>query len=571
VKRTKHEVEEEYASEESEEEIAEPRFSAATTSTRSEEPIDESEDEDAEGDALTQAAIEAAEAAGMASLDAKTREMVKILRARSGTGAVDDVMPTSMAYKGLHHQVFKGCSFVVPVNRTDKINETREGLPIIQEEHEIVDAINTNPVTVICGATGCGKTTQVPQFLYEAGYGDPECASHPGAVAVTQPRRVAVTSTAQRVAEELNIPLGDEVGYQVRYDKNVGDNPRIKFMTDGILLREVQLDFLLRKYSVVIIDEAHERSVNTDILLGLLSRIVPLRAALAAEGQDVTPLRLVVMSATLRVEEFVANKKLCPTPPALLQVATRQFPVTVHFSRRTEHLDYVGAAVKKVLAIHRKLPPGGILVFLTGQREVETVCRKLRQAYPLKGEPEDEGNGDNDQSNVESTHVSDTFDVDAIDAGGEDIEGEDEPDFDGEDDMSDAASDISEEDEVHVMGGEGIGEEEAAEAEAAWTRANAPSASLEGNSVGASDGPGGLNVLPLYALLPQNLQQRVFQAGPDGSRMVIVATNVAETSLTIPGIRYVVDAGRAKERVYERDNSLSRFRVGWISKASADQ
>lgn len=571
VKRTKHEVEEEYASEESEEEIAEPRFSAATTSARSEEPIDESEDEDAEGDALTQAAIEAAEAAGMASLDAKTREMVKLLRARSGTGAADDETPKSMAYKGLHHEVFKGCSFVVPVHRTDKINETREGLPIIQEEHEIVDAINTNPVTVICGATGCGKTTQVPQFLYEAGYGDPECASHPGAVAVTQPRRVAVTSTAQRVAEELNIPLGDEVGYQVRYDKNVGDNPRIKFMTDGILLREVQLDFLLRKYSVVIIDEAHERSVNTDILLGLLSRIVPLRAALAAEGQDVTPLRLVVMSATLRVEEFVENKKLCPTPPALLQVATRQFPVTVHFSRRTEHLDYVGAAVKKVLAIHRKLPPGGILVFLTGQREVETMCRKLRQAYPLKGEPEEEADGDDDQSNVETGQVSDTFDVDAIDAGGEDIEGEDEPDFDGEDDMSDAASDISEEDEVHVMGGEGVGEEEAAEAEAAWTRANAPSASLEGNSAGASDGPGGLNVLPLYALLPQNLQQRVFQAGPDGSRMVIVATNVAETSLTIPGIRYVVDAGRAKERVYERDNSLSRFRVGWISKASADQ
>ena len=103
---------------------------------------------------------------------------------------------------------------------------------------------------------------------------------------MTQPRRVAVTSTARRVAEELNVPLGDEVGYQVRYDKNVGDSPRIKFMTDGILLREVQLDFLLRKYSVVIIDEAHERSVNTDILLGLLSRIVPLRAALAAEGKS---------------------------------------------------------------------------------------------------------------------------------------------------------------------------------------------------------------------------------------------------------------------------------------------
>jgi HrpA-like helicases len=254
-------------------------------------------------------------------------------------------------------------------------------------------------------------------------------------------------------------------------------------MTDGILLREVQLDFLLRKYSVVIIDEAHERSVNTDILLGLLSRIVPLRAALAAEGKAVTPLRLVVMSATLRVEEFVENKKLCPTPPALLQVATRQFPVTVHFSRRTEHVDYVGAAIKKVLAIHRKLPPGGILVFLTGQREVEIVCRKLRDAYPLHKKSEDGESEDGEDSIESEDGVEDTFDVDAIDAGGEDLDGEeeDEPDFDGEDDMSDVASDISEEDDVLVMGGEGVGEEEAAEAEAAWTREHAPSTGLDGN------------------------------------------------------------------------------------------
>ncbi|ABO96118.1 predicted protein [Ostreococcus lucimarinus CCE9901] len=481
-----------------------------------------------------------------------------------------EAAPKSNEYKGLHHEVFRGCSFVVPVQRTGKINDSREGLPIVQEEHEIVDAINTNPVTVICGATGCGKTTQVPQFLYEAGYGDPDCDSHPGAVAVTQPRRVAVTSTARRVAEELNVPLGGDVGYQVRYDKNVGDNPRIKFMTDGILLREVQADFLLRKYSVVIIDEAHERSVNTDILLGLLSRIVPLRAALAAEGKAVTPLRLVVMSATLRVEEFVENRKLCPTPPALLQVATRQFPVTVHFSRKTEHADYVGAATKKVLAIHRKLPPGGILVFLTGQREVEMVCRKLRDAYPLHGKRVNAAESSDDEDEDSGDAMDDTYDVDAIDAGGEDLGGDDdEPDFDGEDDMSDAASDISEEDEVLVMGGEGVGEEEAAEAEAAWTRANAPSTGLGADKT--ADGPGGLNVLPLYALLPPNLQQRVFQASPDGSRMVIVATNVAETSLTIPGIRYVVDAGRAKERVYERDASLSRFQVGWVSKASADQ
>lgn len=535
--------------------------------SRAEDVVDE-DDSEAEDEKLTQDAVRAAVAAGMASLDDATRELVKNLRARAGISDDGDA-PTSTAYTGLHHEVFRGCSFVVPVNRTDEINTSREGLPIVQEEHEIVDAINTNPVTVICGATGCGKTTQVPQFLYEAGYGDPGCASHPGAVAVTQPRRVAVTSTARRVAEELNVPLGGEVGYQVRYDKNVGENPRIKFMTDGILLREVQLDFLLRKYSVVIIDEAHERSVNTDILLGLLSRIVPLRAALAAEGKAVTPLRLVVMSATLRVEEFVENRKLCPTPPALLQVATRQFPVTVHFSRRTEHADYVGVAIKKVLAIHRKLPPGGILVFLTGQREVELMCRKLREAYPLDGKARSEAAIDEGED--EDDEMGDAFDVDAIDAGGESVNAEDDLDFEGDDDFSDVASDISEEDEVLIMGGEGVGEEEAAEAEAAWTRANAPSAALGEGSGGVDKGPGGLNVLPLYALLPANLQQRVFQPTPDGSRMVIVATNVAETSLTIPGIRYVVDAGRAKERVFERDASLSRFQVGWVSKASADQ
>jgi ATP-dependent RNA helicase DHX37/DHR1 len=286
--------------------------------------------------------------------------------------------------------VFVGASHCVAVTRDAEVVAAREGLPILGSEHEIVDAINSNPVVVLCGETGCGKTTQVPQFLFEAGYGDKTCLAHPGAVAVTQPRRVAVTSTATRVARELNVKLGKEVGYQVRYDKKVmtsehGDpnQTRLKFMTDGILLREMRTDLLLRKYSVVIVDEAHERGVNTDILLGLLSRVVPLRAELFKEGhKGITPLRLVVMSATLRVEEFVENKKLCPTPPALLKIKARQFPVTTHFARETVHGDYVSAARKKTLAIHRKLPPGGILVFVTGQREVEQLCAKLRRAHP---------------------------------------------------------------------------------------------------------------------------------------------------------------------------------------------
>jgi ATP-dependent RNA helicase DHX37/DHR1 len=550
--------------------------------------------------------------------------------------------------------VFCGASFSVSVARAAAIQECREGLPILGAEHDIVDAINTNPITVICGETGCGKTTQVPQFLYEAGYGDPACVAHPGAVAVTQPRRVAVTSTATRVAQELNLPLGGDVGYQVRYDKKVGVSPRIKFMTDGILLREIQADLLLRKYSVIIVDEAHERSVNTDILLGLLSRVVPLRAELAMEGRaGITPLRLVVMSATLRVEEFVGNARLCPTPPALLKVAARQFPVTIHFSRVTEHGDYLGAVKKKVMAIHRKLPPGGVLIFLTGVREVDALCKKLRGAYPAPAPPratndyqeeeeEEEriqggrrggkvgragkkgrregGKGkwgdavmteattatgddaeagaadeDDDEDGVPGL---DAYDVDGVDGGGEDFGGEDvagddvegdalrfggRDDFDDASDHDDSASDISEEDEVEVHGGEGVDAEAAAEAEAAWVRAHVPTTAAAAKSGAAEDaGPGYMHVLPLYALLPTHLQRRVFEPPPPGSRLVVVATNVAETSLTIPGVRYVVDAGREKRRVYGDEATggggggaasagLSRFTVGWVSKASAEQ
>ena len=524
--------------------------------------------------------------------------------------------------------VFVGASHAVPVTRLDDIQEVREGLPILGAEHDIVDAINTNPIVVICGETGCGKTTQVPQFLYEAGYGDPACAAHPGAVAVTQPRRVAVTSTATRVAAELNVPLGGDVGYQVRYDKRVGDEPRVKFMTDGILLREIQSDLLLRKYSVIIVDEAHERSVNTDILLGLLSRVVPLRAELAMEGRaGITPLRLVVMSATLRVEEFVGNKKLCPTPPALLKVAARQFPVTVHFSRETVHGDYLGAAKKKVLAIHRKLPPGGVLVFLTGQREVDQLCAKLRAAHPAPAAGGDggetggppgatgggpraiaDGSGTNPGTSGEDADDLpglDAYDVDAADGDGlddgnrrgEDSDGDADDDFAGRDDFDDAsdhddsASDVSEEDEVVVHAGEGVDPEEAAAAEADWVRAHAPTTEAAAATAGEKksggddardDGPGHLHVLPLYAMLPPDLQRRVFDPPPPGSRLVVVATNVAETSLTIPGVRYVVDCGREKRRVNGDDATggggggaasagLSRFSVEWVSKASAEQ
>ncbi|KAL3689516.1 hypothetical protein R1sor_015825 [Riccia sorocarpa] len=274
----------------------------------------------------------------------------------------------------------KRLGYVVHVKRPEDVEKGRQNLPIVMMEQEIMEAIHENAAVIVCGETGCGKTTQVPQFLYEAGYGSGLSNERGGMIGVTQPRRVAVLGTARRVAHELNVTLGQEVGFQVRHDRKLGEKSSIKFMTDGILLRELQGDFLLRKYSAIVLDEAHERSLNTDILIGMLSRIVPLRQKLydqqanargkaaVENGKDgneardpnlITPLKLVIMSATLRVEDFTANTRMFPTPPPVIRVPARQFPVSVHFSKKTELIDYVGAAYKKVCAIHRKLPPGG--------------------------------------------------------------------------------------------------------------------------------------------------------------------------------------------------------------------
>lgn len=266
---------------------------------------------------------------------------------------------------------------------------------MVAEEQVIVEAINDNPVVIITGETGSGKTTQVPQFLYEAGYAQEKL------IGVTEPRRVAAISMSKRVAEEMNL-TEKEVSYLIRFEGNVTPETKIKFMTDGVLLKEIQSvsnylikvinqfcvlliisgfstfqDFLLTKYSVIILDEAHERSVYTDILIGLLSRIVPLR------NKRKNPLKLVIMSATLRVEELVDNDKLFKQKPPVLSVESRQFPVTIHFNRRT-NTNYVADAFKKAVKIHTRLPDGGILIFLTGQREVNYVVRKLRRTFPIK-------------------------------------------------------------------------------------------------------------------------------------------------------------------------------------------
>lgn len=480
---------------------------------------------------------------------------------------------------------------LVQLKRKPDIQLARMQLPVCSSEQEIMEAITENDVVILCGETGSGKTTQVPQFLYEAGYGHPKHSTFRGKIGVTQPRRVAAVSTAQRVAEELNVPFGGgdkgQVGYQIRYDAaHVGPNTRIKFMTDGILLKEIQQDFLLRQYSIILLDEAHERNVNTDILIGLLSRIAPLRAQMAREEQEarannpsddddeseppIQPLKLVVMSATLRVEDFTNNQRLFPTSPPVLRVNARQYPVTVHFNKRTELDDYVSEAFKKVVKIHKKLPEGGVLVFLTGQREISQLCRKLRRAYGSGRkkkarstgrrrsiDPEDEiAEKKSDQPSPETPTASLVVGSDRILLEHDDIEEEaDREDKalygDDADDGDDTVYDLEDDDE------------------------KMKSSDIEDDEDDDDDddelAQPYMHVLPLYSLLPHDEQMKVFETPPDRHRLIVVATNVAETSLTIPGIKYVVDAGRTKERVFDLANGISSFEVQWISKASADQ
>lgn len=398
----------------------------------------------------------------------------------------------------------------VQVNRDPEIQAARLQLPILGEEQSVMEAIKENDVVIICGETGSGKTTQVPQFLYEAGY------ANNGLIGVTEPRRVAAVSMSERVAKEMNMTTS-KVSYQIRYQGNCTDETVIKFMTDGVLLKEVEKDFLLLKYSVIIIDEAHERSVFTDILIGLLSRIVPLRNK---QGKE---LKLIIMSATLRTEDFTQNTRLFPNPPLNVKVDSRQFPVTVHFNKRTPD-NFIDEAFRKISKINRTLPSGGILVFVTGQSDVQILCRKLRRSFPLHkdGRKQDGKESEQNEFDLNRYPVLPLTD---------ECEPEDEVD-DTElnpDDMDDSAYTATED-------------------------SNLP-----------------MYVLPLYSLLSNKEQAKVFKPPPEGTRLCVVATNVAETSLTIPNIKYVIDTGMVKRRYYDKVTGVSSFKVGWTSKASANQ
>ncbi|KAI6782421.1 uncharacterized protein J7T54_001278 [Emericellopsis cladophorae] len=416
-------------------------------------------------------------------------------------------------------------TYAVPVTRTPDIQDARLKLPVVAEEQRLMEAIYNNHIVVICGATGSGKTTQVPQFLFEAGYGSVG-SDTPGMIGVTQPRRVAAVSMSKRVGDELG-DHGHKVAYQIRFEGTTNPDTAVKFMTDGVLLREVAEDLALRKYSAIIIDEAHERSVNTDILIGMLSRVIKLRTELAQEDPKLKPLKLIIMSATLRVEDLTMNSRLFENPPPVIEVEGRQHPVTVHFARRTTS-DYVEEAFRKISRGHKKLPPGGFLVFLTGRNEITQLSKQLKAAFgglKTAEAPRVRLTASEAPTEVEDIEFGDVDDGDADDMDSLPSEDEDEE---------------ADEDEFKIED-----DQEAA--------------------------PMKMQVLPLYSLLPTKDQLRVFEPPPEGTRQIILATNVAETSLTIPGTRYVFDCGRAKERQYDPVTGVQSFEVGWISKASASQ
>ncbi|KAK2002053.1 helicase associated domain-containing protein [Colletotrichum falcatum] len=418
-------------------------------------------------------------------------------------------------------------AYAVQVNRPPEIQEARMKLPVVAEEQRIMEMIHNNDIVVVCGATGSGKTTQVPQFLYEAGYGSPGSAT-PGMIGVTQPRRVAAVSMSKRVSQELG-DHSDRVGYQIRFEGTTSAKTAVKFMTDGVLLREMAQDFSLKKYSAIIIDEAHERSVNTDILVGMLSRINNIRKGDDKVDPSIKPLKIIIMSATLRVEDMTNNTTLFPTPPPVVEVEGRQHPVTIHFARHTQ-ADYVDEAFKKIMRGHKKLPPGGFLVFLTGQNEIRHLSKRLTEAFG--------GFTGTSAPKVEISATDAPVEVEDIDFG--EVDDADVADFnDGLDDDND--NEHEDDKEFEIEGEEG------------------------------ETGPLKMQVLPLYSLLPTREQMRVFEDPPENHRQVILATNVAETSLTIPGIRYVFDCGRSKERQYDRLSGVQTYEIGWISKASASQ
>lgn len=475
---------------------------------------------------------------------------------RGPMGAKIEIPNTEFARRAQREQKELIHRKIVSISRSDDVRAARMQLPILAEEQRILEAVLLHPVVVICGQTGSGKTTQVPQFLYEAGYGHTD-SQNPGIIGITQPRRVAAISMAARVAEELSLPP-TIVSHQVRYEATAGSSTVVKFMTDGVLLREMAADFLLSRYSVIIVDEAHERNLNTDILIGTLSRVIKLRAEMWLQGKaGAKPLRLIIMSATLRVSDFVENTILFNIPPPIIEIETRQHPVTIHFDRRTRS-DYVTQALAKAVKIHSRLPPGGILIFLTGQQEIVGLCRKLerRFGYQVIHKKLERRRRETTLPPLPNLFPQPKEEILSSSRADWDVEVE-EMEFNNQ--APDLGADIDE------------GREQNSDNDALDTDEEEIVDSDNNYGTRDNDIEVPMHVLPLYSLLSSEKQMAVFKPPPEGSRLVVVATNVAETSLTIPGIRYVIDCGRAKERNYDAASGVQTFQISWISKASAAQ
>ncbi|KAF8985801.1 DEAH-box RNA helicase prp16 [Entomortierella lignicola] len=333
-------------------------------------------------------------------------------------------------------------------SKSKSIKEQREYLPAFAVREELMRVIKDNQVIVVVGETGSGKTTQLTQFLHEDGY------STFGMIGCTQPRRVAAMSVARRVAEEVGCKLGTTVGYAIRFEDVTSPETVIKYMTDGVLLRESIREGDLDHYSVIIMDEAHERSLNTDVLMGLMKKIL-------ARRRD---LKLIVTSATMNADKFSSFYGNAAT----FTIPGRTFPVDIMFSK-VPCEDYVDSAVKQVLAIHLGQPAGDILVFMTGQEDIEITCQVVNERLAQ------------------------------ID--------------------------------------------------------NAPP----------------LSVLPIYSQMPADLQAKIFEPGENNARKCVVATNIGETSLTIDGILYVVDAGYVKLKVFNPKIGMDSLQITPISQANANQ
>lgn len=332
----------------------------------------------------------------------------------------------------------------------EKILEGRKKLPVFPYREEFLAAVKDHQVLVLVGETGSGKTTQIPQYLHEIGY------SELGKIGCTQPRRVAAMSVAARVAQEMNVRVGHEVGYSIRFENCTSKSTVIQYMTDGMLLREILTEPDLASYSCMVIDEAHERTLHSDILFGLVKDIVRFR----------DDLKLIISSATMDAEKF--SKYF--DDASIFMIPGRMFPVDIYYTKSPE-ADYVDAAVVTVLQIHVSQPLNGdVLVFLTGQEEIETAAEILTQRTRNLG------------------------------------------------------SRIKE-----------------------------------------------LVICPVYANLPSEQQAKIFEKTPKGARKVVLATNIAETSLTIDGICYVIDTGFNKQKSFNARSGMESLVVTPVSQAAANQ